>query len=230
MISEKKQSIIIVAGGKGVRVGGDCPKQFQLLGGEPMLMHTIRVFFEYNSLINIVVVLPENFCERWKKVCEEHQFDIPHKIVIGGETRFHSVKKGLMEVFEDETVGVHDGARPFVTSELINRCFNAAFTQKCGIVPVVDEPNSVRIITENGSRIIDRNILKIVQTPQVFPASVLKKAYDTDFEPAFTDDASVAEKIGCKIELISGDEANIKITTPVDFLIGEQLLNLVSKG
>ena len=230
MISEKKQSIIIVAGGKGVRAGGDCPKQFQLLGGKPMLMHTIRAFFDYNSLINIVLVLPEDFCEHWKKLYEEYSFNIPHKIVIGGETRFHSVKNGLAKIGENEIVGVHDGARPLVTSELIGRCFDTAFSRQCGIVPVVDEPNSVRVITENGSRTIDRNTLKIIQTPQVFPASVLKKAYETDFDPAFTDDASVAEQIGCNIELISGDEANIKITTPFDFLLGEMYLRLMTKG
>ena len=230
MISEKKQSIIIVAGGKGVRAGGNCPKQFQLLGGKPMLMHTIRAFFDYNSLINIVLVLPNDFRDYWEELCATYSFDIPHKVVAGGETRFHSVKNGLAEIGENEIVGVHDGARPFVNVALIARCFDAAFTQKCGIVPVVDEPNSVRIITENGSRIIDRNTLKIIQTPQVFPASVLKKAYETDFDPVFTDDASVAEQIGCKIELISGDEANIKITTPFDFLLGETYLRLMTKG
>ena len=229
MISEKKQSIIIVAGGKGVRAGGDCPKQFQLLGGKPMLMHTIRAFFDYNALINIVLVLPEDFCEYWMKMCAEYSFDIPHKVVAGGETRFHSVKNGLTEIDENETVGVHDGARPLITSELIGRCFDAALSLQCGIVPVVDEPNSVRIVTENGSRVIDRSLLKIIQTPQVFPSSVLKKAYEADFDPIFTDDVSVAEQIGCKIELIAGDDTNIKITTPFDFLLGETYLPLVEK-
>ena len=230
MISEKKQSIIIVAGGKGVRAGGDFPKQFQLLGGKPMLMHTIRSFFDYNALINIVLVLPNGFDAYWKELCEKYRFYIPHKIAIGGETRFHSVKNGLAEVAENETVGVHDGARPLVTSQLIGRCFDAAFVQQCGIVPVIDEPNSVRIVTENGNQTIDRNTLKIVQTPQIFPAAVLKKAYETDFDPSFTDDASVVEKNGFRIELVSGDEANIKITTSFDFLVGEQYLNLLAKG
>ena len=230
MISDKRQSIIIVAGGKGVRAGGDYPKQFQLLGGKPMLMHTIRAFYDYNALMNIILVLPENFRGYWHELCKEYSFDVPHQVATGGETRFHSVKNGLSEVSENDIVGVHDGARPFVTSTLIGRCFDAARIQQCGIVPVVDEPNSVRVVTENGSRIIDRNTLKIVQTPQVFPATALKKAYETDFNPVFTDDASVAEQAGMKIELVSGDEANIKITTPFDLFLGEEYLRLVAKG
>ena len=224
MISEKKQSIIIVAGGKGVRAGGDCPKQFQLLGGKPMLMHTIRAFFDYNSLINIVLVLPNDFRDYWEELCATYSFDIPHKVVAGGETRFHSVKNGLAEIADKQIVGIHDAARPFVTSPLIGRCFDAAFAQQCGIIPVIDEVNSMRILTENGSRIIDRQLLKIVQTPQVFPASALKKAYEVDFDPTFTDDASVFEQNGGNIQFVQGDGINIKITTAFDFFIGEQYL------
>ena len=229
MTPDKKQSIIIVAGGKGIRAGGNSPKQFQLLGGKPMLMHTIQAFFDYNNRMGIIVVLPSGFDVHWKELCKVHRFDIPHKIVIGGETRFHSVKNGLSEVAENDIVGVHDGARPFVTQALIERCFAAAAAQQCGILPVVNEPNSVRMVTETGSRMIDRSTLKIVQTPQVFPASVLKKAYETEFNPGFTDDASVAEQNGYRITLIPGEETNIKITSAFDLLIADTYLHVMEK-
>jgi 2-C-methyl-D-erythritol 4-phosphate cytidylyltransferase len=228
MIPEKKQSVIIVAGGKGMRVGGDFPKQFQLLGEKPMLMHSIQSFYDYDCRMNIVLVLPDGFDGYWKGLCEEYQFNVSHEIVTGGATRFQSVKNGLTKVSDDEIVAVHDGARPFVTSLLIAHCFDAAFAQQCGVIPVVDEANSVRLVTGNSHKIIDREMLKIVQTPQVFPASALKKAYETNFDPSFTDDASVAEKDGMKIELLSGEETNIKITTPFDLFIGEQYLYLIT--
>jgi 2-C-methyl-D-erythritol 4-phosphate cytidylyltransferase len=228
MTPEKKQSVIIVAGGKGVRVGGDFPKQFQLLDEKPMLMHTVRAFYNYDYKIKIILVLPDGFDRYWNELCKEYRFNIPHRIVIGGETRFQSVKNGLVEVSDDEIVAVHDGARPFVSSQLIARCFDTAFTKQCGVVPVIDEANSVRLVTQHGSIVVDRQSLKIVQTPQIFPAIALRKAYETDFDPSFTDDASVAEKNGVKIELLSGEETNIKITTPFDLFIGKQYLQLIT--
>ena len=224
MTTNQQQSIIIVAGGKGLRAGGDFPKQFQVLGIEPMLMHTIQAFYDYNPQIDMVLVLPDGFETYWRGLCEAHRFYKPYKIVAGGETRFHSVKNGLAEIADTQIVGVHDAARPFVTSSLIGRCFDAALAQQCGIIPVIDEVNSMRILTEDGSRIIDRQLLKIVQTPQVFPASALKKAYEVDFDPTFTDDASVFEQSGGNIQFVQGDEINIKITTAFDFFIGEQYL------
>ncbi|WP_298648681.1 2-C-methyl-D-erythritol 4-phosphate cytidylyltransferase [uncultured Proteiniphilum sp.] len=219
MIPERKQNVIIVAGGKGLRAGGELPKQFQPVGGEPMLMRTIRAFHNYDYRMRIVVVLPEGAQPLWTQLCEAHRFIIRHSLVTGGETRFHSVKNGLRGISEDETVGVHDGARPFVTPELIGRCFDASFENQCGIIPVVDEVNSVRQLTGSGSRVLDRKQLKLVQTPQVFPAGELKKAYETAFDPSFTDDASVAEKWGMEIQLVEGEETNIKITTPFDMAL-----------
>lgn len=219
MIPEKKQSVIIVAGGKGLRAGGELPKQFQLIGGEPMLMHTIRAFHNYDYRLCIVVVLPEGAQPLWLRLCEEHRFSVRHTVVTGGETRFHSVKNALAEISEDETVGIHDGVRPFVTPELIGRCFDASFENRCGVIPVTDEVNSVRQLTGTGSRVLDRKQLKLVQTPQVFPAGELKKAYETGFDPSFTDDASVAEKWGMEIQLVEGEETNIKITTPFDMML-----------
>lgn len=223
MSSERKESVIIVAGGKGLRAGGDLPKQFQPIGGMPMLMHTILAFHRYNSQIKIVVVLPDGYQSHWKELCRLHDFNVPHKVVEGGETRFHSVKNGLAEIADEEIVGVHDAARPFVGTDLIARCFEAAELHNCGVIPAVEEANSVRLLTENGSRVLDRQLLKVIQTPQVFPSKKLKSAYKTAFDPAFTDDASVAEKNGIHILLIKGEASNFKITTPFDWILADTL-------
>ena|SRR5690554_603469 len=229
MIPERKFSVVIVAGGKGLRAGGELPKQFHPIGGKPLLMHTLRAFHAYDYRMRIVLVLPLDFRPLWEELCATHRFVVPHCIVTGGETRFLSVQNGLKEISEEETVGIHDGARPFVTPELIGRSFDTAFEQGVGVVPVVDEVNSVRLITETGSRMVDRTRLKIVQTPQVFPAGALKRAYDTEYNTAFTDDASVAEHYGLPIQLIEGEETNIKITTPLDLMVAEQYLVSLSK-
>ena len=229
MIPEYKRSVIIVAGGRGVRAGGDLPKQFQLLGGKPMLMRTIEAFHPYDHSMHVVVVLPEGFQPSWEQLCVTHQFTVPHRVTTGGETRFHSVKNGLKEIADEETVGVHDAARPFVTTELIGRCFDTAREHQCGVIPVVEEVNSVRQLTDGGSRMLDRKLLRVVQTPQVFPAAALKRAYEIAFDPSFTDDASVAEKDGLPIMLVDGEESNLKITTPFDFLVAAQYDKLMPK-
>lgn len=229
MTNEKKESVIIVAGGKGLRAGGDLPKQFQPVGGMPMLMRTLQAFHHYNVRMKIVVVLPDGFQYLWKRLCAEHHFTVPHKVVSGGETRFHSVKNGLREIEDDEMVGVHDAARPFVSTALIASCFEAAWQHGCGVIPVVEEINSVRLLTESGSRMIDREKLRVIQTPQVFPGAKLKKAYETSFDSAFTDDASVAEKQGVPILLIHGEESNFKITTPFDWIVAESYCQLIVK-
>jgi 2-C-methyl-D-erythritol 4-phosphate cytidylyltransferase len=220
----EQQSVIIVAGGKGLRAGGEFPKQFQLIGGLPVLMHTIAAFHHYNPEIISVVVLPEGFESHWEELVRTHNFTLPHSTVTGGETRFHSVRNGLELIPAEGLVAVHDAARPLVTRELIGRCFKACDTQQCGVIPVVRESASVRLLTDEGSHMIDRELLRLVQTPQLFPAAELKKAYQYPYDPAFTDDASVAERQGLPILLIEGEESNIKITTPFDFLIAEQLL------
>lgn len=219
-----QESVIIVAGGKGLRAGGELPKQFRLIGGHPVLMHTIVAFHRYNPEIIIVVVLPEGFQSHWEELVRANHFTLPHRTVTGGETRFHSVRNGLELIPPEGLVAVHDAARPLVTAELIDRCFKACDTQRCGVVPVVRECASVRLLTDGGSRMIDREQLRLVQTPQLFPAAELKKAYELPYDPAFTDDASVAERQGLPILLVEGEESNIKITTPFDFLIAEQLL------
>lgn len=229
MNPHSKRSVIIVAGGRGVRAGGDLPKQFQLLGGKPMLMRTIEAFHTYDHSMHIVVVLPEGFQPAWEQLCATHRFTVAHRVTTGGETRFHSVRNGLRKITEEETVGVHDAARPFVTTELIGRCFDTAESQQCGVIPVVEEVNSVRQLTDEGSRMLDRRLLRVVQTPQVFPAAALKRAYETAFDPSFTDDASVAEKDGLAIRLVDGEESNLKITTPFDFVVAAQYDKLMLK-
>lgn len=228
MIPEKKYSVVIVAGGKGARAGGDLPKQFQLIGGKPMLMHTIEAFYQYDYRMRIIVVLPSDALLLWRELCDKYHFTINHLVVEGGSTRFHSVQNGLREVSEDEIVGVHDAARPFVTPNLIGRCYAASFDSGKGVIPVVDEVNSVRQIIGEESRAIERSSLKIVQTPQVFPASQLKCVYSACYDPSFTDEASVLEKFGGEIVLVDGEVTNIKITTPFDLSIAEYYLNVMA--
>ncbi|MGI6048690.1 MAG: 2-C-methyl-D-erythritol 4-phosphate cytidylyltransferase [Petrimonas sp.] len=221
MIPEQHFSVVIVAGGKGLRAGGDIPKQFQPIGGKPMLMHTIEAFYNFDYRMRIVVVLPDEFRDLWYELCEKHDFKIQHTIVSGGETRFHSVKNGLSEISEDEIVGIHDAARPFVSKEVIERCYREAFDFRCGIIPVIEEKNSVRILTGYESKPFDRTRIRVVQTPQVFPADLLKNAYETPYREEFTDDASVAEDDGIQIKLVEGDEKNIKITTSFDLKLAD---------
>ena len=229
MIPERKFCAVVVAGGKGTRADSELPKQFHSIAGKPMLMHTLTAFHEHDYRTRIVLVLPEEYRSFWEELCSRHQFVIPHAVVNGGNTRFHSVRNGFREVSEEETVAIHDGARPFVTGRLIERCFNMAFERGIGVIPVVDEVNSVRVLTETGNKLFDRSRLKIVQTPQAFPANVLKRAYETEYNTAFTDDASVAEHYGLPIQLIEGEETNIKITTPLDLMVAEQYLVSLSK-
>lgn len=219
-----KQNIIIVAGGKGLRMGSDLPKQFIPIKGKPVLMHTLESFNNYDSAINIILVLPISHQEYWKELCQEYKFDIAHTIANGGETRFHSVKSGLSYVSEG-VVGVHDGVRPFISKELIRTCFEEAGKGKA-IIPAIPSTDSLRqLLDNNKSKIIDRSKIVLVQTPQVFEVSVLKKAYEVEFNDSFTDDASVVEALGYDITIVRGEETNIKITTPVDLKIGELILD-----
>lgn len=216
-------NVIIVAGGKGLRMGGELPKQFIEIGGKPILMHTIDTFFRFDSWIRIILVLPESHREYWQDLCQKYNYDVPHVVTTGGETRFHSVKNGLALV-DDGLVAVHDGARPFASEELIGRCFLAA-RDNAAAIPIVDATDSLRQIQEDGkSRIIDRSKIKQVQTPQVFSVELLKKAYEQEFSNVFTDDASVVETLGQEIKLVQGEITNIKVTTPIDLKIGELIL------
>ena len=220
-----KQYVIIVAGGKGLRMGGDLPKQFIPLDGKPVLMCTLENFFSFSSDINIVLVLPHDHQEYWRKLCEKYDFSVPHRIADGGQTRFHSVQNGLSLVEDDDAVvAVHDGVRPFVSLDVIAECYRVA-ERKGAAIPVTDVVETVRRISEDGgSETVPRDRYKLVQTPQVFRASLLKQAYAQPYTSAFTDDASVVEAFGHRVELVKGNRENIKLTTPFDLKLAEMLI------
>lgn len=209
---------IIVAGGKGLRMGGDVPKQFLPINGKPILMHTIEAFRKALDGIEIILVLPANQHEYWQKLCKDYNFCSPELIAKGGETRFHSVKNGLALLPDDEdaVVGIHDGVRPFVSKETIQRCYAAAAGGRA-VTPVVPVVETIRQILPDGKSITrPRDEYRLVQTPQTFPLVMLKKAYEQSYSETFTDDASVVEAMGEEILMVEGNRENIKITTPSD--------------
>lgn len=228
-----RKYVLIVAGGKGLRMGGDLPKQFIPLEGKPVLMHTLEAFHLWDASAELVLVLPEDHQPYWKMLCREIGCKAPHRIANGGETRFHSVRNGL-EILSEEIkntsegnektlIAVHDGVRPFVTAEVITACFDEA-ERNGAAIPVTPMIDSLRVIDRDGSHPVDRSRYVAVQTPQVFDASLLLKAYDQEFSPFFTDDASVVEAMGDPICLVAGNRENIKLTTPFDLLIAKALL------
>jgi len=217
---------IIVAGGKGLRMGADVPKQFLPIGGKPVLMHTIEAFRKALNGVQIVLVLPAEQQDYWQKLCKEYSFQSPELIANGGETRFHSVKNGLSLLPDNANavVGVHDGVRPFVSAETIQRCYEAA-TQGKAVVPVVPVVETVRQIFPDGSSVTrPRDAYRLVQTPQTFPLILLQQAYRQPYSEDFTDDASVVEALGKKIVMIEGNRENIKLTTPADIRYAEFII------
>lgn len=214
--------VIITAGGTGSRMGGEIPKQFLELKSVPVIMHSIKAFYEYSSDIKIIVVLPESQVEAWESLCRKHQFNIIHDVCTGGKTRFESVKNGMAYV-DKGWVAVHDAVRPLVSRELIARCFDNA-RQKGNAVPAIPLTDSVREVSNDDNRQVFRERFRLVQTPQVFDSSMLQKAYGQAFRNSFTDDASVVEAFGTTIYLVDGEKRNIKITNPEDLLLAEALL------
>ena len=217
-----KKHIVIVAGGKGLRMGGDIPKQFLPVCGKPVLMRTLEAFHTFDAAIHIVLVLPVSQQAYWKELCREYQFELSHEIADGGETRFHSVLNGLALVEGDGLVGVHDGVRPFVSQEVIARCYEEAARCKA-VIPVIDVVETVRHLTEEGSETVPRDRYKLVQTPQVFDVALLRRAYQQEYTDLFTDDASVVEALGEKVCLVMGNRENVKLTTPFDLKLAEML-------
>ncbi|MCD4772997.1 MAG: 2-C-methyl-D-erythritol 4-phosphate cytidylyltransferase [Bacteroidales bacterium] len=215
-----KKFIIVTAGGSGKRMNAGIPKQFILLNNLPILMHTINTFFDYSNKIKIVLVLPETSFETWDELCKKYNFQIPHQLIKGGETRFQSVKNGLSVISEECLIAVHDGVRPFVKKEVIRNCFETA--EKLGnAVPVITINESIREIKNSQNLPADRENFRIVQTPQIFRSSQIKIAYKQDFCEDFTDDASVVESTGIKINLVEGNPENIKITRQADIKIAK---------
>ncbi len=214
-----------MAGGKGLRMGGDIPKQFLPIKGKPVLMRTIERFREFSASMGIILVLPKSQQEYWQELCRQYDFNVEYSIADGGETRFHSVQNGLAFIPDDEqgVVGVHDGVRPFVSIETISRCYETAREVKA-VIPVVPVVETLRYVGTEGE---DRNVLRsdyrLVQTPQTFDIQLLKEANKQEYRESFTDDASVVEGIGKKVEMVEGNRENIKITTPFDLAIAEVL-------
>ncbi len=213
--------IIIVAGGKGLRMGGDVPKQFLSVAGRPILMRTIERFRSALEALRIILVLPKDQQPFWHELCEAHQFREPYLLADGGETRFHSVQNGLSLIPDDAegVVGVHDGVRPFPSVEVIRRCYETARIAKA-VIPVVPVVETLRHVSE-GTK--PRGDYRLVQTPQTFDIQLLKAANRQPYTPDFTDDASVVEAYGHSITMVEGNRENIKITTPFDLTIAETL-------
>lgn len=218
---------VIVAGGSGKRMGVETPKQFLELAGRPVLMHTIEKFRKFSESLEIITVLPENQLRYWNELQKKYSFDIPHTLVKGGVHRFDSVRRGLEFVNTPGIVAIHDGVRPLVRSETIARCFEAA--EKHGnAIPVISPADSLRLITDHTNEPINRQNVKQVQTPQVFDAALIKKAYKQQYDISFTDDATVLERTGEKIVVVEGNRENIKITNPEDLFIAQTLLPFVT--
>ena len=217
--------IIIVAGGKGLRMGGDLPKQFMPLHGKPVLMHTIERFRAYSDELKIILGLPHEQQDYWRQICQKHNFTIEHTVVDGGQTRFHSSQNGVAAVPDDATgvIGIHDGVRPFVSEETIARCFEAA-RQFGAALPVLPVTDTLRCVTDDGGYNVQRNDYRTVQTPQTFDAQLLKQAFKQPYSDNFTDDASVVEALGHKVTMVDGNRENIKLTTPFDLVVAEALI------
>lgn len=215
---------LVVAGGRGSRMGAEIPKQFLLLKGLPVLMHTLKAFRSIDD-IHLILVLPEDQIMYWNQLCTKHDFSLPHQIVAGGETRFQSVKNGLQSISDSEAlVAIHDGVRPLVSIDIIKESYKLA-QQMGNALTIIPLKDSIRMQTDKGSVSVNRSDYFLVQTPQTFRLSEIKTAYENAPElNTFTDDASVIEAIGAEIHLVQGDYKNIKITTPEDLLFAEALL------
>lgn len=216
----KSVGVVVVAGGSGSRMGAEVPKQFLKVGGEHILVRTIRAFEPYAD--NLVVVLPEGEIERWKNIAEEAKV-APHTICAGGQSRFHSVKNGLANVGECDLVAIQDGVRPLLSGSMIERGLECA-AESGTAIPVVEAVDSFRVIGESDMTAIDRSKLRAIQTPQIFSRALLLNAYEQEFSPLFTDDATVVELYGESLAYYQGERRNIKITTPEDLLIAEVLV------
>lgn len=224
MTNDQKNYAIIVAGGSGSRMQATIPKQFLLLNGLPVLMHTVQAFSDSRSQPHIILVLPADAVSYWDELCKQYNFDTPHKVVNGGKTRFHSVKNGLDTICDVEAVvAVHDAVRPLTSIKIIDNSFTHAAEHGNAVVAVKSR-DSVRQVKNNVSASLIRDEIYLVQTPQTFQLAQLRKAYEQPFDDKFTDDASVVEETGVAIKLIDGDYRNIKITFPEDIAIAELLL------
>lgn len=214
---------VIVAGGSGLRMGTSVPKQFLMLRDRPVIWYTIKAFLDAFDDINIILVLPEEHLETGREIIRSSSDPSRVWMTPGGETRFQSVKNGLDHIRKHSIVFVHDGVRCLLTPELIHRCFDAAVDQG-NAIPAIRAVDSIRIETVNGNEQIDRNRVRMIQTPQTFYSEHIKAAFEMDYEDSFTDEANVVERLGVKINLVEGEITNIKITRPMDLLVAEKIL------
>jgi len=214
---------LIVAAGSGSRMNTEVPKQFLELAGKPVIMHTFEAFNSFDPSIQFVLVLPKSEFPRWRQLCEKHRFKLAHQLAEGGNNRFESVKNGLDCITEDGIVFIHDGVRPLVSQQTIKNCLNTA-SERGNALPVIPVSESVRYVDGLKNYSLDRSKYYLVQTPQTFQVSIIKKAYDQPFSSLFTDDASVLENTGIAINTVKGNRENIKITYPEDLSIAALLL------
>lgn len=219
--------VIIVAGGKGLRMGTELPKQFLPLGGKPVLMHTLERFHAYDKDLKLILVLPKDQQDYWRKLCAEHHFTVEHALANGGATRFESSQNGLAFIPEGEQglVAIHDGVRPFVSAEVIDRCFEAA-REEYAAIPVLPVTDTLRHVNATGYAInVPRDNYRIVQTPQVFDIALARQAFNQPYRDTFTDDATVIESLGCQVTMVEGNRENIKLTTPFDLAVASALMH-----
>lgn len=220
--------VLIVAGGTGTRMNAGIPKQFLLLKGRPIVMHTIEKFIKYDRNVRIRLVLPEDQFITWEGLCNKYNFTIPHDLGIGGRTRFHSVKNNLSYIPDNCLIGIHDGVRPFVSLKTIERSFSGAI-EMGNAIPCIRIPETLRKIESGGTVQVDRNKYRLIQTPQVFLSSVIKNAYLQEYDDSFTDDAGVIERAGYSVHLVEGNAENIKITFHTDLATAEALINRMNE-
>lgn len=219
--------VLIVAGGKGIRMKSDIPKQFVEFNNKPLLMQTIDAFSNTFQSDQLILVIPNGYIDLWKELCIEHLFHVPHNIIEGGPQRYHSVKRGLSMIPNNTLVAIHDAVRPFVSKELVHNGFKIA-TKKGNAIPAITINESIREVSGSLNKAVNRDLFRKVQTPQFFHSSLIKKAYQQPFSEQFTDDATVLEASGRQIYLFDGDPSNIKITSPEDLLLAEAILKLKS--
>lgn len=215
---------VIVAGGRGKRLGSKIPKQFLELKGRPIIMRSVEAFYQYSDELQLILVLPEGQKDTWKDMCKRYGFNIPVRLVTGGSTRFQSVRNGLKTIKGEGLVAIHDGVRPLVNTKTIRNSFETADMHDSAIA-VIALKNSIRKIDASGSGWLNRDLYRIVQTPQTFRVGMIRQAYDIPESPKFTDDASVWEAAGHQVTFFEGSEKNLKITTLQDLLIAEVLMN-----
>ncbi len=205
-------------------MNAEIPKQFLLLNGEPVLIRTIRTFHQYDPWMDIIITLPADQVKYWHTLCENHNFNIPHTVVEGGETRHHSVKNTLSKIPTGSLVAIHDGVRPLLSNALIRTCFDTAAIMG-NAVPVTELSDSIREIQGENNKSADRQRFRLVQTPQVFHSDLLIDAFRQDYDPKFTDEAALIETAGHKIHMVKGQPENIKITTSLDLYIASAILD-----